>query len=81
MSDTYIPPASKKFHLAYFKPVVGVELGTVKHTNGRHLAWNVNLGNETQLNSNLSFVSKMNYSNFGKNSHAYTSTYGLRYAF
>jgi len=81
IKDNLMVTASKKFHLAYFKPVVGVELGTAKHSNARHLAWNVNLGNETQLNSNLSFVSKMNYSNFGKNSSARTSTYGLHYAF
>ena len=81
IKDNLMATAYKKWHTQYLTPVVGIELGTAKHTNGRHLAWNVNLGTETEIRSNLTFVSKMKYTDFGKNSHAYTSTYGLRYDF
>ena len=81
IKDNLMATAYKKWHTTYLTPVLGVGLGTAKHSGDRHLAWNVNIGTETSLSSTLTFVSKMNYTDFGKDSRGYTSTYGLHYTF
>jgi opacity protein-like surface antigen len=81
IKDNLMATAYKKIHTTYLTPVIGVGLGTAKQNDDRHLAWNVNIGTETSLTSTLTFVSKMNYTDFGKNSRGLTSTYGLHYTF